>query len=90
MSDLVEGFYPKEKHPNAPDFVLCKSSIKVADFKDWFRRWLLENPTEEWLNIDLKVSKQGKGYAVVDDWKPNAQQNSQGAADPFKDEDIPF
>ena len=28
-SVLIKGFYPKQKNPNAPDFVIAKGSINL-------------------------------------------------------------
>ena len=100
MSDLINGLYPKQKHENAPDFVIGKLSINVSQFRDWMKGYLAENPNEEWINIDMKTSKSGKGYAAIDDWKPNQPANEpppakpapQAAAEPdgFEDSSIPF
>lgn len=93
-TNMIGGFYPKQKHPNAPDFVIAKLNINVDQFRDWMKGYLAANPSEEWISVDMKVSKNGKGYAVVDDWKP--QQNTPPAAAPaaqqddFGDKDIPF
>ena len=89
MSDMVNGLYPKEKHANAPDFVMCKVSINIKQFGEWMREHIKENPGEEWINLDFKVSKGGKGYAQVDTWKPN-KTAEQPKADEFHDDDLPF
>ena len=61
-----KGLFFKEPHSNAPDFVKGKVSIKVDEFKKY-----LNNVKGEWLNIDLKISQDGKAYAEIDTWKPN-------------------
>ena len=95
MSDLINGLYPKPKHQNAPDFVIGKLSINVQQFREWMQGWLKENPGEEWINIDMKTSKAGKGYAAIDDWKPEKQDTPPAraeapATDDFGTGDIPF
>lgn len=105
MSDktFVEGLYPREKHANAPDFVLCKLSINVQQHLAFLNAYAAANPGEEWLRADLKISKAGKGYAELDTWKPNTQsdggqvRNQSGAIpvddaarEAFRDDDIPF
>ena len=65
-SKLIPGLFFKDKHENAPDFVMCKGSIKIADLAAW-----LQKQEGEWVNFDLKRSRDGKPYASVDDWKPN-------------------
>jgi len=95
-SMLVKGFFPKEKHPNAPSFVLGKASIHLPTFATFMREYAAANPGEEWVNIDSKLSKAGKGYASVDTWKPDPNMAGQGApaaapAAPAPTlEDIPF
>ena len=73
MSDakFIPGLFFKDKHENAPDFVICKGSVKVADMLAW-----LQKQDGEWVNFDLKRSRDGKPYASVDDWKPNQGNTS--------------
>jgi hypothetical protein len=79
MSDLVNGLYPK-KRDNQPDWVIGKLSINVEQFREWMKAHLAANSGDEWINIDMAVSKQGKGYAKLDTWKPEDK----------KDGDVPF
>lgn len=101
MSDVkfIGGLNFKAKNPNAPDYVICKGSIKREDLIAW-----LQSQQGEWINFDVKESKGGKMYAAVDTWKPNdgsrqggqAQRPQQRAPqqqapkDDFGDTDIPF
>ena len=92
-SMLVKGFYPKEKHPNAPDFVIGKGSINLPQFAEFMREFKAAYPGEEWVSLDMKLSKAGKGYAVVDLWKPDPEKAGQsgGVSIPASDkEDLPF
>ena len=95
-SVLVKGFYPKPKHPNAPDFVIAKGSINLPQFAEFMREFKAANPGEEWVNIDMKLSKAGKGHATVDTWKPDPNMAGQSsAAAPAAamasiDDDLPF
>ena len=89
MSDkqFVDGFIPKLPHPNAPDFVKLKASIKRTDMVEW-----LKAQNTDWVNLDIKEAKNGKLYAEVDTWKPKAdemQAQGSGKQDEF-DDDIPF
>lgn len=86
MADMIGGFYPKQRHENAPTWVIGKASINIAQFRDWMGAYIKQNPNEEWLNMELLVAKSGKGYAKVDDWKPE-QKNT--PPQPVS-EDIPF
>ena len=86
--EFVNGLIVKEPHPNAPDFVKCAISIKVADLQEW-----LSTKEGEWVNIDVKESKGGKWYAAVSTFKPKQQQEQKpGANVPAADydDDIPF
>ena len=79
-SALVSGFYPKPKHANAPDFVIAKASVNLQQFAEFVKTYKAQNPSEEWLNIDMKLSRAGKGYASVDTWKPDPAMHGQSSA----------
>ena len=98
MSDnkFIPGLFFKDPHQNAPDFVMAKGSIKVADL----RAWLAEQPGE-WINFDLKRSREGKPYAQLDTWVPDRERGGgrgdrqerpkrQAPADDFDSDTIPF
>jgi hypothetical protein len=95
---FIPGLFFKHPHENAPDFIISKGSVKVADMLAW-----LSKQADEWVNFDLKESREGKLYASVDDWKPSQGGGNRGeaparerptretnAADDFADDDIPF
>jgi hypothetical protein len=89
MSDIqfVDGFIPKLPHPNAPDFVKLRASIKRTDMIEW-----LKAQNADWVNLDIKEAKNGKLYAAVDTWVPKQPaMQTQGSTnqDDF-DDDIPF
>mgnify|MGYP001071975186 CR=1 FL=1 len=89
MSDMVGGIYPKVKSERSPDFVICKMSINVDQFREWMQGYIKANPNEEWINMDFLVSRAGKGYAKIDDWKPDNERQSTPIPE-IADEDIPF
>jgi len=82
-SELIGGLYPK-KRDGQPDFVIGKLSINVPQFREWMAEYLKANQGSEWINIDMLVSKAGKGYAKLDTWEPDKKQ------EPESSEDIPF
>ena len=82
-SELIGGLYPK-KRDGQPDFVIGKLSFNVAQFRDWMAEYLKANKDAEWINMDMLVSKAGKGYAKLDTWEPEQKQDSGSS------EDIPF
>ena len=95
-SKLIKGLFFKDPHENAPDFVMAKGSIKIADMRTW-----LDQQDGEWVNFDLKRSREGKPYAQVDTWKPDGsrgggqrkapQRKAAPAGNDFEDDEtIPF
>jgi len=93
MSDLIGGVYPKKRHENTPDYVLGKFSINVEQFREWMQSYLKENPEKEWVNIEMKLSRGDKPYAVLDTWEPNSEgkpTEPAPKAEEFNDDDIPF
>jgi len=86
--EFVGGLIVKAPRDNAPDFVKCQISIKRKDLGNWLR-----GKDDDWINIDVKESKQGKWYAEVNTWKPDQDKSGrpeQPAAPPSFDDDIPF
>ncbi|NCF33390.1 MAG: hypothetical protein GWP50_07445 [Proteobacteria bacterium] len=65
--EFIDGFFAKAPHPNAPDFVKAKISLKREELLSW-----LSSRNDEWINIDVKEARSGKWYAAVDNWQPNA------------------
>jgi len=65
-----KGFFYNKPHDNAPDFVMGKASIKVKEFSEY-----LSKVKGDTLNLDLKISRDGKGYAQVDTWKPDPNRD---------------
>ena len=88
MSDkeFVNGLLVKPPREGAPDFVKGSLSIRRDEMINF-----LAQKKEDWINIDIKASKEGKWYAEVNNWKPQQsappQENKQ--KDEFSDE-IPF
>lgn len=78
--NFTDGLIFKKPRENAPEFIKGSLSVKVDDFIEYLKK----NESNGWVNIDLKVSKEGKYYAELNDWKPNTQDNEP------KVENIPF
>lgn len=76
--EFVDGLIIKKPGDRAPDFIKCNISIKRKDLGNWLR-----GKDDEWINVDVKESKNGKWYAEVNTWKPD------NAKAPLND-DIPF
>ena len=63
--EFPQGIYFKLPRGNAPDFVKGSLSIKIQDAIDW-----LHQQQGEWVNIDLKESRDGRPYSEVNRWEP--------------------
>lgn len=88
--EFPDGLFVKAPHEKAPDFVKAKISIKRKDFGNWLR-----HQTGDFINLDVKVSKNGKWYVVVDTWSPDSEKKSPQQATPTNDDfeddsEIPF
>lgn len=90
---FVDGMIVKRRE-QAPAWVLCNLSIKVADLK----AFLDQHERDGWVKIDCCVGKTGKHYASLDTWRPTqgeaAQQGMEqaraaAAPDSF-DDNVPF
>jgi len=91
--EFVDGLYFKEPRAQAPDYVKGSLSIQPAKLAAWCQT----HASEEWVNVDVKESKNGKIYCAVNDWKPGQQRTAKPVAntdrskpDEFIDDDIPF
>lgn len=70
--EFVDGIIIKGPRPGAPEFVKGSISIKREELIAW-----LTSKSEEWINLDIKISKGGKWYTQVNTWKP--EQDGKGA-----------
>lgn len=82
MSDkeFPQGIQVKAPHEKSPEFVKGQISIRVAEFQDW-----LSKQPNEWVNLDIKVSKGGTWYVDLNNWKPDAskQKHDKAKADGY-------
>ena len=62
---------------------------KRKDFGNWLR-----SKPDEWLNLDIKESRNGKWYVSVDTWQPDAEKVAQKPAEAVSGDDfddvVPF
>jgi hypothetical protein len=92
MSDIefIDGLLVKAPRDNAPDFIKASLSIKRVELIAW-----LSKRTDEWVNSDVKVSKGGKWFVAVDNWKPDGKKGSDKPAkgkpaNDFQDDEVPW
>lgn len=89
MSDIefIPGLIAKAPGDKAPEYVKCKLSIKRAELLAW-----LESQPDEWINGEVKVSRNGKMYVQRDTWKPSREEprKATGGSTAGDDDSIPF
>ena len=81
---FVPGLFVKAPNDKAPDFVKGSISLKTVDLMQF-----LQGSNDDWINLDIKVSREGKWYAQINDWKPENGQHAKPKEDEFNDS-IPF
>ena len=85
MSDMkfLNGILVKAPRDGAPDFVKGSISIKREELLT-----SLSSLTDEWIKLDIKVSKKGTWYCSIDDWKPSAQTSNEQSAPTPPNQDL--
>lgn len=78
---FVNGFIFKLPRDGAPEFVKGTINIKIHDFA----KFVKQHQEGEWMNIDLKVSREGKAYAEL-----NTYKRSQDVDIPDNNSNLPF
>lgn len=61
---FIDGLTAKQPHENAPDFVKASLSLNIPKLIAW-----LQAQESEWVNADLKESREGKLYVQVNTYK---------------------
>lgn len=69
-----EGFFFKDKHQNAPDFVVGSVSIKVDEAVAYLQK---NKNNGGYVNLTLKTGKSGKRYFELDTWEPKKKEAEQ-------------
>lgn len=95
--ELPSGIFAK-RHEKAPEFVICSLSIRKKQFIEYMQSM----GGDDWLNLQVLRSKQGKIYVKVDTWEPDPAKTHQQGVEQVKqdtglddpgfqpDDDIPF
>ena len=92
---FVNGMLVKLPPDTAPDFVKLKLSFKLDEFGAWIGSQKAEDPSLEWINIEIKEGRSGKWYAERDTFKPSPQKPARQPArsapsEPVPNDDIPW
>jgi len=69
---FAEGIIFK-RNDNAPDFVIGSMSVKVSEFVPF----LQANAKNDWTNLQVKKSQNGKMYVELDTFEPKPQGGAQ-------------
>ena len=82
-NDFPGGFFAKQPHQNAPEFIKAKISIKITDALTFLMQE--QDNGEEFVNLTLLESQKGTYYLKTDRWKPDAGHNgNHGQQEPPK------
>lgn len=95
---FVDGMMAKRPDDGAPDFVKLKLSLKLDEFGPWVAAQKAQDPSLEWLNIEIKEGRSGKWYAERNMWKPSGDQPARQPSrsgpprnvQPMPNDDIPW
>lgn len=69
QKEFPKGLYFNEPHQSAPDFVKGQIRINRKQLIEW-----LQSKKDEYINIDVLNSREGKPYVVVNDFKPEYKE----------------
>lgn len=87
---FAKGLFFKLPHDNAPDYVKGTLLINPKDAIEFIK----EHQDQKWLALDMKVSKEGKPYLSINDFKPDPnyrKENKEITEAPSEgDENLPF
>jgi len=75
--NFVRGLYFNPPHEKAPNYVIGSISIKREDFRQWLNQQTFDE--KGYLKIDILLSKAGKHYMAVNDYKPVNKQKTNTA-----------
>lgn len=84
---FADGFILK-RNENTPEWVIGNLSIKVEDAI----AFLNKRSKNGWVNLDLKVSQEGKPYCQLDTWEPSKKSDTKkdNVSESSPKEELPF
>jgi len=88
MPDKIfpKGINIRKPSENAPDFIKSNIGIHLGDFIAWAEQY---TDVKGWINLDLKLSKEGKQYLELNQYKRNTTP-TKSAQDEIESEELPF
>lgn len=63
-----------------------KLSFKVEEFKEFLDTY----DKKGWVNVDILKNKEGKEYAVLNDYQPKAKEETKEDSDFISIDELPF
>lgn len=69
---FADGFFFDRPREGAPEFVKGRMSIKVEEAIPFLKANVNE---KGYINLDLKLSREGKLYLQLDTWKPAPKED---------------
>jgi len=82
---FVDGIKFKKLSENAPEWIKMKFSINRKQLINW-----LQSQSDDWIDVDVKESKAGNLYSVINDWKPNKNLEKQDVVNINEVDEPPF
>jgi len=80
---FADGLVFKKPRVGAPDFVKGAISVKVQEFTTFLKKY----DNNGWVNIDLKMSKEGKLYCELNNFKKDAPSEPKQFTSSLTDEE---
>jgi hypothetical protein len=83
MTTYLKGLFVKNAHEKAPEFVIGRIAIARTDLIK-----SLQDITDDWVNLDIKKSKDGDLYASINTYKKDDASKPEPKED--NSSDLPF
>lgn len=82
----ISGLIAKAPPERAPDYVKALLSIKREELIVW-----LQGQSGDWINAEIKVSRNGKWFVAVNTYKKGQEAKKPApVTDSFVDDSLPF
>jgi hypothetical protein len=72
LNSLASGIYYNAPREGAPEYVKAGLSFRRSEFIQWLNQQ--DEDAKGYIKIDVLVSKGGKLYCKLNDWKPKEKE----------------
>jgi len=76
---FADGLIIKARRDTAPEWIKAHISIKVQEFAAFMK----QHNNDNWINLDICASKEGKLYCQLNTWKPESKPEITKDSIPF-------